>query len=517
MNPSLTNENTNQNKNKTVFPLPATIGGYVFVDVLGKGGFSTVYKVFDQKYQQYFAANVEVIDPEEWKRGECKFEGEIRALMTLDHPNIIRLYNYFVEDCLLFIILEYCPNGSLEQYIAHLQNPIQTKLKRQSMGNYSNTFINVRHEIEGACQNCQNEVPNSHSLVLENICLSKKNTSCAGINSDLTNDGDAESGRQDSLQNSTPSIKPLNIPHNSNFMNNQNDPATNGSCSCHNYHGNLIKRNLNYPVRRHSVSTNILNMKSSRNLPRKQPLGSGNNRQEEIYQELHSIACQVLSAIHMCHSNNIAHRDIKLSNILMDENNRPKLADFGLSVTIQKSQMLDVYNGSLSYLAPEVFLKVPYDPFKSDMWSLGILLYTMVMRKSPWVNYNYRDMKKAIEAENYDPLPHRYKSFSILIRKLILFEPSKRADISEIITSDFIKEANRFPGIASTNVTISNSSQLPPLRKLDVPKICSYRAMRRSNDFTSSRLIGRDAPDTTNENQPQAGPSNMLIESELII
>ena len=77
------------------------------------------------------------------------------------------------------------------------------------------------------------------------------------------------------------------------------------------------------------------------------------------------------------HDNSIIHRDIKLDNILLDKNMAPKICDFGISSEFDKHKKIFDTGGTPAYLAPEVIKAEGDVCFKSDVWSLGILLYLL--------------------------------------------------------------------------------------------------------------------------------------------
>ena len=105
----------------------------------------------------------------------------------------------------------------------------------------------------------------------------------------------------------------------------------------------------------------------------------------------------------------IAHRDIKPENILIDYEGNMKIIDFGLSNTYKKSisiftpdEKLNTSCGSPCYAAPEMIEgKNPYDPVKVDLWSLGIVLFTMVCGYLPFCDPDTSKLYKKILSGNY--------------------------------------------------------------------------------------------------------------------
>jgi len=96
--------------------------------------------------------------------------------------------------------------------------------------------------------------------------------------------------------------------------------------------------------------------------------------------------CQLLDGVAYCHLAGVAHRDLKLENVLLNETGVVKLIDFGLSHvyprladgTIDRTTPLKDVCGSKSYAAPEVLGARGYDGFAADMWSCGVCLFAML-------------------------------------------------------------------------------------------------------------------------------------------
>ncbi|XDC58262.1 hypothetical protein R6Z07M_009444 [Ovis aries] len=85
----------------------------------------------------------------------------------------------------------------------------------------------------------------------------------------------------------------------------------------------------------------------------------------------------LVSALQHCHQRGVVHWDLKLGNLLLDANNNVKISDFGLSNQWHPGKKLDTFCGSPAFMAPELFLGMPYTDPELDVWSFGIILYTM--------------------------------------------------------------------------------------------------------------------------------------------
>ena len=93
----------------------------------------------------------------------------------------------------------------------------------------------------------------------------------------------------------------------------------------------------------------------------------------EVYSK--AIFYKIAKIIQSIHEVGICHKDIKLENILLDENFTPKIADFGL--VANNSSKFEDYFGSVPYIQPEIIANVPYDGFKADIFSLGVTLMSL--------------------------------------------------------------------------------------------------------------------------------------------
>ena len=95
---------------------------------------------------------------------------------------------------------------------------------------------------------------------------------------------------------------------------------------------------------------------------------------------------QMCDALHYLSQMNIVHRDIKLENFLImqeDLSLKVKMIDFGFAIEIKENDKIKEKLGSLNYMAPEIHLDKDYD-YKVDMWAIGVVLYNMLSRKQPF-------------------------------------------------------------------------------------------------------------------------------------
>lgn len=98
---------------------------------------------------------------------------------------------------------------------------------------------------------------------------------------------------------------------------------------------------------------------------------------------------QVVAGILYCHSRCITHRDIKLENLLMDEQGNIKIIDFGFSTCIPNDKRVKMFCGTPSYMAPEIVMKKEYCGPPADVWALGVLLYALLCGTFPFKGMFY--------------------------------------------------------------------------------------------------------------------------------
>ena len=108
---------------------------------------------------------------------------------------------------------------------------------------------------------------------------------------------------------------------------------------------------------------------------------------------------QIITGVEFAHFNLVAHRDLKPWNILLDDNNVVKIADFGLSNLMKDGKLLKTNCGSLNYAAPEIIGRKSYEGTTVDIWSCGVILFTMLVGALPFDDEIVSLLYKKIESK----------------------------------------------------------------------------------------------------------------------
>ena len=248
--------------------------GYELLEQLGEGGFGQCYKVHSNKYNQFFACKAFRISGDKAQSRERSFQTEKDMLCSIIHTNIIHVFQVITTQNYQLLILEYCPNGDLQQYV-------------------------------------------------------KKN--------------------------------------------------------------GPLKSTLLY-----------------------------------TYVE------QTLEALNFLSENNIAHNDIKPANLLLDQNGRIKLADFGLAQEVEDNQLIAYFLGSPAFLSPEIIKKHPYNPYHSDMWALGVSLYYLATGEFPFPKEDMSLLKQTILCCSYQIPYWVNSSIRTIIHGTLVDNPDKRLTAQDV-------------------------------------------------------------------------------------
>jgi tRNA A-37 threonylcarbamoyl transferase component Bud32 len=169
---------------------------------------------------------------------------------------------------------------------------------------------------------------------------------------------------------------------------------------------------------------------------------------------------QLASAIAHCHNQGIAHRDVKLENILMNGEGKIRLIDFGLCDFVMdsthsnyKQRMCVDSVGSPAYIAPEILTGRPYDGFKSDVWSCGVVLYALLFGRFPYSPSQY---KRLVVGEKlvFDYPSCGPASVKNLLHGMLSLDPSLRMSMEEVLRNEWLQESIQLVKVKPINLLV---------------------------------------------------------------
>lgn len=163
--------------------------------------------------------------------------------------------------------------------------------------------------------------------------------------------------------------------------------------------------------------------------------------------EVKYIIHRLTKALYYLHQHNIAHRDIKLENILLTKNGSIKLSDFGLSYYSQSpiGHRMKSSVGTPFYVAPEI-IQGKYYGNEVDYWSLGVVMYLLLTGTLPFYSDNraglYNKILKGTYEINTDVWKNVSKEAKNLVKGLLTVDPKKRYTYKKIIQHPWFCNAN---------------------------------------------------------------------------
>jgi len=147
---------------------------------------------------------------------------------------------------------------------------------------------------------------------------------------------------------------------------------------------------------------------------------------------------QILLGVKYLHDNKIIHRDLKLGNIFLNDNMEIKLGDFGLATKVDyDGERKRTLCGTPNYIAPEVLTKKGHS-YEVDIWSIGCIMYTLLVGKPPFETQTLKDTYNRIRKNEYH-IPSRVGPLAnSLIVRLLQDDPKKRPTIDVMLRDDFM-------------------------------------------------------------------------------
>ncbi|XP_012709105.2 PAS domain-containing serine/threonine-protein kinase isoform X1 [Fundulus heteroclitus] len=143
---------------------------------------------------------------------------------------------------------------------------------------------------------------------------------------------------------------------------------------------------------------------------------------------------QIVAAVFYLRTKNIIHRDIKDENIIIDKCFHIRLIDFGSAAILAPGKLFHNFCGTLEYCSPEVLQGNPYEGPELEMWSLGVLLYTLLFSENPFC-----DVGEILDAKLRPPFPLSPELHGVL-RGLLHYNPKKRMTLDQLLLQSWISQ-----------------------------------------------------------------------------
>ncbi|PRP79075.1 hypothetical protein PROFUN_13177 [Planoprotostelium fungivorum] len=170
------------------------------------------------------------------------------------------------------------------------------------------------------------------------------------------------------------------------------------------------------------------------------------------------ILSQLATALGKIHEKGVAHKDIKLENVIWDNVERKaSFIDFGLCV-LDKEFSTD-YAGSKEYAAPELLAGTgPYCPKRADVWALGVTIFALLFGVFP---FSYKEDNFSLEAPSFPDHIKVPPEAADLLSKMLEFNAAKRIDIQGILAHKFMKKGStRMPIMTPRSPTLGSPRAL---------------------------------------------------------
>jgi polo-like kinase 1 len=170
--------------------------------------------------------------------------------------------------------------------------------------------------------------------------------------------------------------------------------------------------------------------------------------------EIQCYSTQMIKALKYLHSHRIIHRDLKLGNLFLTDKMELKVGDFGLATKLEfEGERKRTVCGTPNYIAPEILDGKTGHSYEVDIWSLGVIIYTLAIGKPPFETQDVKTTYKRIKMNSYS-FPERAvisEACKALITDILCTDPLKRPSLDEIQNSEFFRLSVSIPKYLPTS------------------------------------------------------------------
>jgi len=164
--------------------------------------------------------------------------------------------------------------------------------------------------------------------------------------------------------------------------------------------------------------------------------------------EVQCYTLQIISALKYLQNKKVIHRDLKLGNLFLNDKMELKVGDFGLAAKLEfENEKRRTVCGTPNYIAPEIIEGKGGHSYEVDTWSLGVIIYTLLVGKPPFETADVKLTYKKIKACSYafpDHVPVSENAKN-LVTKMLTLDPSKRPSLDDILDHAFLRNGYNIP------------------------------------------------------------------------
>ena len=238
--------------------------------------------------------------------------------------------------------------------------------------------------------------------------------------------------------------------------------------------------------------------------------------------EVQCYIVQLIKALKYLHSHRVIHRDLKLGNLFLTDKMELKVGDFGLATKLDfEGERKRTVCGTPNYIAPEILDGKTGHSYEVDIWSLGVIIYTLIIGKPPFETRDVKTTYKRIKmnAYNFPDTAIISEAAKNLISQILVTDPAKRPTLDQILTHDFFNQGTSIPKLLPTS-TLACTPSLSYIRQfmpdagkdgiVNKPLTTTKLVDRGNNKETTEKDENRNNKDNLKNlkvNEPQIDPN----------
>ena len=236
--------------------------------------------------------------------------------------------------------------------------------------------------------------------------------------------------------------------------------------------------------------------------------------------EVQCYIVQLIKALKYLHSHRVIHRDLKLGNLFLTDKMELKVGDFGLATKLDfEGERKRTVCGTPNYIAPEILDGKTGHSYEVDIWSLGVIIYTLIIGKPPFETRDVKTTYKRIKMNAYS-FPETAiisEAAKNLISQILVTDPSKRPTLDQILTHDFFNQGTSIPKLLPAS-TLACTPSLSYIRQfmpdagkdgiVNKPLSTTKLIDRGNNKETSEKDENRNAKDAVKNLKVNETPSD---------